>query len=102
MPASASVLDARHLRLRHDRHTAMPRAANEADVQAVHVDVARVGLEKGAGDIVAPQNRHQSKGLIECDAMNAWHEGARLLERVLEKLELIRARNREHAARRKE
>ena len=58
-PASAAALDRFDARIGEDLGAALAGGAQEAPVQPVDVELARVRLDDGAGDIVAAQHRHK-------------------------------------------
>ena len=58
-PASAAALDRFDARIGEDLGATLAGGAQEAPVQPVDVEIARVRLDDGAGDIVATQRRHK-------------------------------------------
>ena len=82
----------------HDPGAERARAAQKALVQPVHVDVHRVGLEKGAGDVTLAQYRDTGDRLAGCDGHDRRDKRAGRFQRVAEAVELVFPGDGDHAA----
>ncbi len=101
-PAPAVAFDGVGLGVHDDARTSCFRRPEEALVQAMDVHFPRIRFNESPGDIVPPQNRHTRNRGVGIDFHDGRNEGPRTIELPPQQLELIRAGDGDHAARRKQ